>query len=839
MGLIQGLRRGNFEMMDLFYSIPFSTDISFHCRWSVVRFEIMTKRIDIIYLLIQIIDFDDCTSCSSFETQILQTSLIHKNMRKTIIAVGLILGLAGCGQQNADMAETQKSSGDCPMGFTSSASGLSAGQGGPTNRDWWPNQLDLSVLRQHSDKSDPLGENFDYKEAFESVDYAQLKEDIKATLTDSQEWWPADWGNYGGLFIRMAWHSAGTYRTGDGRGGARDGQQRFAPINSWPDNGNLDKARRLLWPVKKKYGQKVSWADLMILAGNVALESAGFETIGFGGGREDVWEPASNVYWGKESEWLADERYKGERDLEDPLAAVQMGLIYVNPEGPNGNPDPVLAAKDIRETFGRMGMNDEETVALIAGGHTLGKTHGAGSASHVGPEPEAAPIQKQGFGWMSDFKSGKGGDAITSGLEVIWTPTPTEWSHTFFAMLFNNEWELTKSPAGAHQWVAKDAEAIFPDAFEEGKMHKPTMLTTDLSLRFDPEYEKISRRFMENPEEFDAAFAKAWFKLTHRDMGPKSTYLGPEIPEEDFIWQDPIPAADYDMISASDVKALKGKILKSGLSTQELVSTAWASASTYRHSDRRGGANGSRIMLEPMRSWDCNNPTQLNKVLDVYKSIQDEFNASSGSKKVSMADLIVLGGCAAVEQAAEKAGFPMEVPFTPGRTDATQEMTDVASVDLLKPMADGFRNYQTTEYKLSTEELLVDKAQLMTLTPPEMTVLVGGMRALGANYDGSKHGIFTDNVGALTNDFFVNLLSMDRKWEPTDESEMMFEGKNRATGEVEYTATRADLIFGSNSELRALSEVYASDDAKEKFVKDFINAWTKVMNLDRFDVIYN
>lgn len=748
-------------------------------------------------------------------------------MKKLFIPIAFTVALIGCGQ-GGEKHEKMEEKGGCPFHAGSKAQPT-------TNRDWWPNQLDLSILRQHSELSNPMGEDFNYQEEFNSLDYDALKADLTKLMTESQDWWPADWGHYGGLFIRMAWHSAGTYRTGDGRGGSREGQQRFAPLNSWPDNANLDKARRLLWPIKQKYGNKISWADLIILTGNVALESMGFETIGFAAGREDVWEPNASVYWGMEKEWLDDKRYSGERDLEDPLAAVQMGLIYVNPEGPNGNPDPVAAAVDIRETFGRMGMNDEETVALIAGGHTLGKTHGAGPASHVGPEPEAAGIEEQGLGWFSDYKSGKGADAITSGLEVIWTPTPTQWSHAFLAMLFNNEWELTKSPAGAHQWVAKDGAEIFPDPFDKDKKHKPTMLTTDLSLRFDPIYEKISRRFLDNPEEFDAAFAKAWFKLTHRDMGPKSTYWGPEVPEEDFLWQDPIPAVDYKTVSSSDVASLKKEILNSGLTTQELVTTAWASASTYRHSDRRGGANGARIRLEPQRSWESNNPEQLNKVLSKLEEIQSAFNAK-GDKKVSMADLIVLGGTAAVEAAVKKGGYDVEVPFTAGRADATQEQTDAEGMAVLEPMADGFRNYLKTKYTLSTEELLVDKAQLLRLNVPEMTVLVGGMRSLGANYDGSKHGIFTDDVNALSNDFFVNLLTMDNAWVAKSEDKEIFDGKDRKSGEVKYTATRADLIFGSNSELRALAEVYAADDNKEKFVKDFVAAWTKVMNLDRFDV---
>ncbi len=748
-------------------------------------------------------------------------------MKKLLVPISFAVALIGCGKGGEKQGEMEEK-GKCPFHMGQ--------QEKPTTNDhWWPNKLDLSILRQHSNLSDPMGEEFDYEAAFNSLDYEALKKDIEVVLTDSKDWWPADYGNYGPLFIRMAWHSAGTYRTGDGRGGSREGQQRFAPLNSWPDNANLDKARRLLWPVKQKYGNKISWADLMILAGNVAFESMGFETIGFAGGREDVWEPNANVYWGMEKEWLGDERYSGDRDLENPLAAVQMGLIYVNPEGPNGNPDPVAAAVDIRETFGRMGMNDEETVALIAGGHTLGKTHGAGPADHVGAEPEAAGIEEQGLGWFSDYKSGKGADAITSGLEVIWTPTPTQWSHTFLSILFNNEWELTKSPAGAHQWTAKGSEAFFPDAFDKDKKHKPTMLTTDLSLRFDPTYEKISRRFLENPEEFDAAFAKAWFKLTHRDMGPKSTYLGPEIPAEDFLWQDPIPAVDYKTVSSSDVASLKKEILNSGLSTQELVTTAWASASTYRHSDRRGGANGARIRLEPQRSWESNNPQQLNKVLSKLEEIQSAFNAK-GDKKVSMADLIVLGGTAAVEAAVKKGGYDMKVEFTPGRADATQEQTDVEGMAVLEPMADGFRNYLKKKYTLATEELLVDKAQLLTLTAPEMTVLVGGMRSLGANYDGSDVGVFTDDKNALSNDFFVKLLTMDTEWKAQSEEKELFDGKDRASGEVKYTASRVDLIFGSNSELRALAEVYAADGNKEKFVKDFVAAWTKVMNLDRFDV---
>jgi catalase-peroxidase len=711
------------------------------------------------------------------------------------------------------------------------------GSGGNNNRDWWPNQLNLSVLRQNSSLSDPMGSNFNYVKEFQSLDYQALKKDIRALMTQSQEWWPADFGHYGPFFIRMAWHSAGTYRTGDGRGGSRAGQQRFAPLNSWPDNGNLDKARRLLWPIKQKYGQKISWADLMILTGNVALEDMGFKTFGFAGGRADVWEPESNVYWGKEKKWLDDQRYSEERKLENPLAAVQMGLIYVNPEGPNGNPDPVAAAKDIRETFGRMGMNDEETVALIAGGHTFGKTHGAGPATNVGPEPESAPIEEQGFGWKSSYKSGKGKDAITSGLEVTWTTTPTKWSNGFFTLLFNNEWELTKSPAGAHQWTAKNGKEIVPDAFDANKKQVPTMLTTDLSLRFDPAYEKISRRFYENPDQFADAFARAWFKLTHRDMGPKALYQGPEVPKEDLIWQDPIPAVNHTLIDAKDINILKSQLSNSGLTISEMVETAWASASTFRGSDKRGGANGARILLEPQKNWEVNNPKQLAKVVAVLEKIQKDFNAkATGGKKVSMADLIVLAGCTGVENAAKNAGYTVSVPFTPGRMDATQALTDVASMAVLEPMADGFRNYSKTQYTVPTEELLVDKAQLLTLSAPEMTVLVGGMRVLNTNYDDSKKGVFTNQPEKLTNDFFINLLSMDAAWKATSDTKETFEGRDRKTGELKWTASRADLIFGSNSELRALAEVYASNDAKEKFVKDFVAAWTKVMNLDRFDL---
>jgi catalase-peroxidase len=681
-----------------------------------------------------------------------------------------------------------------------------------------------------------MDEDFNYATEFQKLDYFALKKDINAALTESQDWWPADYDNYGPFFIRMAWHSAGTYRTGDGRGGSRSGQQRFAPLNSFPDNANLDKARRLLWPIKQKYGKQISWADLMVLTGNVALENMGFKTFGFAGGREDVWEPNTDVYWGPEEKWMDDKRYTGDRKLENPLAAVQMGLIYVNPEGPNGNPDPLLAANDIRETFGRMGMNDEETVALIAGGHTLGKTHGAGPADSVGAEPEAAGIEEQGFGWKSEYKSGKGSDAITSGLEVIWTSTPAKWSHQYFYSLFEHEWELTKSPAGAHQWVATNPKMMFPDAFDSAKTHTPTMLTTDLSMRFDPVYEKISRDFYENPDKFDDAFARAWFKLTHRDMGPNTTYLGPEVPTENLIWQDPVPKANYSKISAADIASLKNKILNSDLTISELVSTAWASASTYRESDRRGGANGARIRLAPQKDWEVNNPVQLQKVLTVLEKIQADFNAKSGAKKVSLADLIVLGGSAAIERAVINAGYKINVPFDAGRTDATKEQTDIASFALLEPMADGFRNYLKTRYKLTTEELLVDKAQLLTLTAPEMTVLLGGMRSLGTNYDGSEKGMLGIEKDKLGNEFFVNLLSMDTKWEATSDTKEDFVGKDRKTDKQKWTATRADLIFGSHSELRALAEVYASADANERFIQDFIAVWYKVMNLDRFDL---
>jgi catalase-peroxidase len=710
---------------------------------------------------------------------------------------------------------------------------------GTTNVDWWPNQLRLDILHQHSTKSNPMGEGFNYAKEFKSLDLKAVKKDLYELMTKSQDWWPADFGHYGPLFIRMAWHSAGTYRIGDGRGGAGRGQQRFAPLNSWPDNANLDKARRLLWPIKQKYGRKISWADLIILAGNVSLESMGFKTFGFGGGREDVWEPDQDVYWGSESEWLGDKRYSGGRDLENPLAAVQMGLIYVNPEGPNGNPDPIAAAKDIREVFARMAMNDEETVALIAGGHAFGKTHGAGDAKHVGPEPEAAPIEEQGLGWKSSFGTGKGGDTITSGLEVTWTNTPTKWSNNFFRILFGYEWELTKSPAGAHQWKPKGGAgaSTIPDAHDPSKRHAPAMLTTDLALRFDPIYEKISRRYFENPDQFADAFARAWFKLTHRDMGPRARYLGPEVPAEELIWQDPIPAINHKLIDAQDIASLKGKIMASGLSVSELVSTAWASASTFRGSDKRGGANGARIRLAPQKDWEVNQPTQLAKVLKSLEGIQSAFNsAQSGGKKVSLADLIVLGGCAAVEAAAKKAGHEVTVPFTPGRMDASQEQTDAASFAVLEPVADGFRNYLKTKFSVSAEELLVDRAQLLTLTAPEMTVLIGGLRALNTNFGQTQHGVFTKRPGTLTNDFFVNLLDMSTTWNATSEDDDVFEGRDRATGELKWTGTGVDLIFGSNSQLRALAEVYACEDSPEKFVHDFVVAWSKVMNLDRFDL---
>ena len=725
----------------------------------------------------------------------------------------------------------------CPFNHGKSTGAPVAAGMGPTNSDWWPNQLNIQMLSQQSEKTDPMDEDFDYAKEFQSLDLAAVKQDLTALMTDSQDWWPADFGHYGPFFVRMAWHSAGTYRTGDGRGGGGNGSQRFAPLNSWPDNVNLDKARRLLWPIKQKYGRKLSWADLMILAGNVGLESMGFKTFGFAGGRKDIWEPEEDVYWGAEKEWLADQRYTGDRELENPLAAVQMGLIYVNPEGPNGNPDPVAAARDIRETFARMAMNDEETVALNAGGHTFGKTHGAAEAKYVGPEPEAAPIEEQGLGWKSSYKSGKGPDTISSGLEVTWSQTPTKWSNYYFENLFKYEWELTKSPAGAHQWVAKDAPETIPDAFDPNKRHRPTMLTTDLSMRFDPAYEKISRRFYENPDEFADAFARAWFKLTHRDMGPRVRYLGPDVPEEVLIWQDPIPAVDHPLIDAKDVAALKAKVLESGLTVSELVSTAWASASTFRGSDKRGGANGARIRLAPQKFWKANQPEQLGKVLKALEGIQSEFNKSAaGGKKVSLADLIVLAGGAGVEKAAQDAGQKVTVPFSPGRMDASQEQTDVASFALLEPVADGFRNYLKPKLSIPAEEMLVDKAQLLTLTAPEMTVLLGGLRVLGANFEGSKHGVFTERPGQLTNDFFVNLLDMGTEWKAQSEARDVWDGCDRKTGQPKWTATRADLVFGSNSILRSLAEVYGSADAQAKFVKDFVRVWDKVMNLDRFDL---
>ncbi|MFK3964000.1 catalase/peroxidase HPI [Ensifer adhaerens] len=727
--------------------------------------------------------------------------------------------------------------GKCPVMHGAQTSAQSPGT---SNRDWWPNQLNLKILHQNSSLSDPMGEAFDYAEEFKKLDLPAVKRDLFALMTDSQDWWPADFGHYGPLFIRMAWHSAGTYRTGDGRGGAGAGQQRFAPLNSWPDNANLDKARRLLWPIKQKYGNSISWADLMILAGNCALESMGFKTFGFAGGRPDVWEPEEDIYWGTEKTWLDDKRYSGDRDLENPLAAVQMGLIYVNPEGPNGTPDPLAAARDIRETFARMAMNDEETVALIAGGHTFGKTHGAGDAANVGREPEAAGIEEQGLGWASTYASGRGGDTITSGLEVTWTTTPTKWSNNFFWNLFGYEWELTKSPAGAHQWTPKHGMGAntVPDAHDKSKRHAPSMLTTDLALRVDPAYEKVARHFYENPDAFADAFARAWYKLTHRDMGPRARYLGPEVPAEELIWQDPIPAVDHPLVDAKDIADLKARILASGLSVSELVSTAWASASTFRGSDKRGGANGARIRLSPQKDWQVNQPAQLAKVLDVLEGIQRSFNdAQSGGKKVSLADLIVLGGAAAVEKAAKAAGHDIEVAFAPGRMDATQEQTDVESFAVLEPIADGFRNYQRAQYAVSPEELLIDRAQLLTLTAPEMTVLVGGLRVLGANHGQTAHGVFTDRPETLSNDFFVNLLDMGTAWTATSDAKDVFEGRDRRTGDVKRTATRIDLVFGSNSQLRAIAEVYGQADAKAKFVRDFVAAWNKVMNADRFDLV--
>ncbi|RQS10477.1 catalase/peroxidase HPI [Burkholderia sp. Bp9002] len=716
-----------------------------------------------------------------------------------------------------------------------------AAGGGTSNKDWWPNQLNLNILHRHSSLSDPMDPDFNYADAFKKLDLAAVKRDLHALMTTSQDWWPADFGHYGGLFIRMAWHSAGTYRTADGRGGAGGGQQRFAPLNSWPDNGNLDKARRLLWPIKQKYGRNISWADLLILTGNVALESMGFKTFGFAGGRPDTWEP-DDVYWGSEKIWLElsggpNSRYSGDRKLDNPLAAVQMGLIYVNPEGPDGNPDPLAAARDIRDTFARMAMNDEETVALIAGGHTFGKTHGAGPASNVGAEPEAAGIEEQGLGWKSSFGTGKGRDAITSGLEVTWTTTPTQWSHNFFENLFGYEWELTKSPAGAHQWVAKGADAVIPDAYDPSKKRLPSMLTTDLSLRFDPAYEKISRRFYENPDQFADAFARAWFKLTHRDMGPRARYLGPDVPSEELLWQDPVPAVDHKLIDDADAAALKAKILATGLSVPQLVSTAWASASTYRGSDKRGGANGARIRLAPQKDWDVNQPAQLATVLETLEGVRKAFNdAQTGGKQVSLADLIVLAGAAGVEQAAKQAGVSVTVPFAPGRTDASQAQTDVEAMAVLEPVADGFRNYLKGKYTVPAEALLVDKAQLLTLSAPELTALVGGLRVLGANVGDSRHGVFTDRPGMLTNDFFVNLLDMGTEWKPVSAENDVFEGRDRATGKVKWTGTRVDLVFGSHAQLRALAEVYGSTDAQEKFVRDFVAVWNKVMNLDRFDL---
>ena len=730
------------------------------------------------------------------------------------------------------MSENSK----CPVtGRTS----IPTSGGGTTNRDWWPNQLNLHILHQHSSLSNPMGEEFNYAEEFKKLDLEALKKDLYALMTDSQDWWPADYGHYGGLFIRMAWHSAGTYRTSDGRGGAGSGSQRLAPLNSWPDNVNLDKARRLLWPIKQKYGNKISWADLMILTGNCALESMGFKTFGFGGGREDVWEPEEDIYWGSEDTWLGDKRYSGDRELENPLAAVQMGLIYVNPEGPNGEPDPVKSGRDVRQTFGRMAMNDEETVALVAGGHTFGKCHGAGPASHVGPEPEGAPIEEQGLGWKSSFGSGKGGDTISSGIEGAWKPNPTKWDMGYLKVMFKYEWELVKSPAGAHQWLAKDVdeEDMVVDAHDPSKKHRPMMTTADLSLRFDPIYEQIARRYLQNPDEFADAFARAWFKLIHRDMGPRSRYLGPEVPEEELLWQDPVPAVDHELIDAQDIAALKGKILASGLSVSKLVSTAWASASTVRNSDKRGGANGARIRLAPQKDWEVNQPAQLSTVLQTLEGIQKEFNTTqSGGKKVSLADLIVLGGCAGVEQAAKNAGHDVTVPFSPGRTDASQEQTDVKAFAVLEPAADGFRNYLKAKYSVTAEELLVDRAQLLTLTAPEMTVLIGGMRVLNANFGQSQQGVFTKRPETLSNDFFVNLLDMGTTWKASSEDEDVFEGRDRATGELKWTGTRVDLIFGSDSQLRAVAEVYGCEDSQEKFLHDFVAAWSKVMNLDRFDL---
>jgi catalase-peroxidase len=748
---------------------------------------------------------------------------------KKILFTSLLFWACG-----AEAQEKKDPMADCPFHVKKEKKTISGG--GTSNSDWWPNSLKLGILRQHSSLSNPYATNFNYREEFKKLDYFALKKDLKDLMTQSQDWWPADYGNYGPFFIRMAWHSAGTYRTGDGRGGTRAGLQRFAPQNSWPDNGNLDKARRLLWPIKQKYGAQISWADLMILTGNVALETMGFKTFGFAGGRADVWEPEDHIYWGSETKWLDDKRYSEGRNLENPLAAVQMGLIYVNPEGPNGNPDPLAAAKDIRETFGRMGMNDEETVALIAGGHTFGKAHGAGPASHVGAAPEAGSIEEQGFGWKSSYKSGKGKDAITSGLEVTWTTTPTQWGMGFFKALFGHEWELVKSPAGAHQWQAKNSKPMVPDAFDSSKKLLPTMLTTDLSMRFDPEYEKISRRYLNNPDQYADAFARAWFKLTHRDMGPSSLYLGSEFPKESLIWQDPIPSLNHPVVNEDEIAQLKTQLRNSSLSVGEMVFTAWSSASSFRGSDNRGGANGARIQLTPQKNWEANNPKQLEKVLKVYEKIKNEFNQKSKSSKISMADLIVLAGNTGIEKAAQKAGYILKVPFSPGRMDALQEQTDVQSMAVLEPIADGFRNYLKKKYTATTEELLIDKAQLLNLTAPEMTVLIGGLRVLGTNYNNTKYGVLTDKPEVLTNDFYIHLLDMSTAWRPLNGDKEIFEGYDRKTGKVKWTGTRADLIFGSNSELRNLAEVYASQDAKEKFVNDFVTAWAKVMNNDRFDL---
>jgi catalase-peroxidase len=760
-------------------------------------------------------------------------------MKKSLFFVLITILISSCSSSeitNNKMASNE-SKGKCPLHFgNNQTSGLTTTNQGNTNRDWWPNQLDLSILRQNSSLSNPMGKDFNYLKEFESLDYFALKKDIETVMTDSKEWWPADYGNYGGLFIRMAWHSAGTYRTADGRGGTRAGQQRFAPQNSWPDNANLDKARRLLWPIKQKYGQKISWADLMILAGNVALESMGFKTVGFAGGRTDVWEPQSNVYWGAEKKFLDDERYNEDRELEQPLAAVQMGLIYVNPEGPNGEPDPIKAAVDIRETFGRMGMNDEETVALIAGGHTLGKTHGAANGDNLGASPEGAAIEQQGMGWKSDYNTGKGKDAITSGLEVIWTEDPTNWNHGYFESLFENEWELTKSPGGANQWVAKNPHKMFPDAFDDEVIHKPTMLTTDLSLIEDSAYRVVSQKFYDDPAAFELAFAKAWFKLTHRDMGPKSSYIGPEIPEEEYSWQDPIPSINHELVSAKTIDLIKKEIKNSELTNEDMITTAWASASTFRISDRRGGANGARIRLKPQINWESNNPEELKRVIKIYESIQEKFNKKSQNQKISLADLIVLGGCVGIEDAASLGGRTINMPFSPGRMDALEENTDIKGMSVLEPIADGFRNYKKADYTLSSEELLIDKAQQLTLTAPEMTALIGGMRVLNSNYNQSSIGILTETPGVLNNDYFRNLCSMDYEWKPKSEESTIFHGYKRGTEELKWTASRVDLIFGSNSELRAICEVYASEDGGERFIRDFINAWTKVMNLDRFSI---